>query len=168
MKNLFSVQKKSEQVDANGYIVRSAIAFVDRTPDGELLKKQTQMREEVQRVEKAASLPLWLRILGLVVTGAAAIFVAVFFEVWSDTTFAELNKKAPWLLPVMLVCVVLAIGFFALATIRRKRVSASSDARYVLERAQNTIGESFAGLGLPADAVDTDVIISELTKKKWE
>lgn len=168
MKNLFSVQKKSGQVDANGYILRSAIAFVDRTPDGELLKKQAQMREEVHRVEKAASLPLWLRIAGLIVTGAAALFVGVFFEVWSDTTFAELNKKAPWLLPVMLVCVALAIGYLVLATVRRRKVSASSDARYVLERAQNTIGESYAALGVPADAADTDVMLSALTKRQWE
>jgi hypothetical protein len=158
MKPLFAIDitedKNSEEINGREFVVATT-------------SEATQMRLEesmasVETLESAASLPWWLQILRTLFFGYAILYFGILLTRIIEVGFFEALRVAVQNTPVLLALAFLSLiagcVTILIASRRRSAVTDSADTEQILNALDAQVQCSYAELGVPADATDTDVM----------
>ncbi len=158
MKNLFSINVKTQEKTYSPYVVRSVSA--------ETSSQQEAFDEQLTKSEKASKLPLWLRIVQLL-CGIVAVCIfcglmRAFGENEHDESFSEMwarfvGNGAITMIIVGVICLAVFIALLVWGKLRSNKVQASPEYQTVIATAEKLQNSSYEELGVPADADELDV-----------
>ena len=159
MKPLFAIDitedKNNEEISGKEFVVATTSEAT-----------QTRLEESmtgVEALEEAATLPFWLQILRMLFFGYAILYFGVLLTRIIDVGFSETLRVAVQNTPVLLALAFLSLiagcVIVLIASRRRSAVTDSADTEAMLNTLDTHVQCSFAELGVPADATDTDVML---------
>lgn len=162
MKNLLGINLDGKGYDGEG-------EFAVRRIDGELDRKHESLTDEIGKLQKHSTLPAWLMIIMYVLLAYGAICTMVFVTapIGEDAvSYATAYANAPWVIWTGVPTLLAGAALFLVQYMKGKRVKASSEYRYAVEKAEKITAESREALYIPHDAADCDVFISPYKVKK--
>ena len=147
MKNLFAVDLGSEAEYAGWD------KFLIRRVDEELSERQDEISEDLDEHQKNAALPGWLSIAKTL----CALFSVIVLSAVIRAGFTTAMRNAPLLVICGAVSGAVALVLWLIDRKKTKNVIESKDFNADVEAAKKINEESFAALGIPADAKSIDV-----------
>ena len=159
MKNLFTVD-----VDSNEEYGEYS-SFILRKVDAELSQRQNESFEELDEHQKKASLPFWLSIIKFICMLAFMIILVAMVKSL-DEVGLDVFTRIPWLTAVGAIGGITALVLHIVERQKQKTVAESDDFKEDIAEAEKIIAESREALGIPSDAVNTDVFLYPCKTKK--
>ncbi len=140
--------KKNDHPDGDPLIVASSSAS--------MAEDVNEATEQADAMEQKAKLPGWIRVIYSVCAVAALLIAGSILR--ADVTFEQGYKNAPALYWIGGVCGVIAIALFAWSKLRRSKVEESDEFEETVIRMDQATAAAAEELGIPADALDVDVL----------
>ena len=160
MKNLFGINVKDDKKVYNLFEVRKV--------SEELVKKTEENFNEIEKSDKAASLPVYLNVIFYISLYGFLILTLSFVNALKDKSFSELLKNNLPLLIVTIALGVSAVLLFVVRKLKNKKVVNSEEFKETIEESNDIYNECMEYLGVPKDApcVDTFVYLYKVKKDK--
>lgn len=156
MRNVFCIRKNGGQPDG-GLTARSSDAFVDRSADGDIARKQREFSTEGSFFVKRTRIFLWLTIVFCILFAGGFFILVELLDAGIDSGFGQVIENAPWALPVGVpLAAVGGIGLLSVFVLSG-RFQNSVPVRNLNERAEKLEKECYEALGVPENAPDIDV-----------
>lgn len=160
MINLFGIDVTNNKDNLEQFKIREA--------DIELVQKQEETRESMDKVEKKAALPTWLSILMYIALLAGTIIICGFIKALKNKSFKELISRPTniFLLAIAVVLILAYIIYRIIAYQKAKVVAKSEEFNQVAEEIDEIVNESFKDLNIPDDKIIMDVFTYPYKVKK--
>lgn len=158
MKNLFGIDVKDDK--------KVYSLFETKKVSEELVKKTEENFIEIEKSDKAASLPLYLNVIFYICLYGFLILTLSLINALKDKSFSELLKNN---LLLLIITVALGIGALLLFVIRRmknKKVINSDEFKETIEESNDIYNECMEYLGVPSEAPSVDAFVYLYKVKK--
>lgn len=150
MKNLFSVNVKTNEVTGEEFIIRKT--------DSELSKKETEATAKLFEYKKMSGMPLWYSIIMYVFLFALIICLPAFIKGWIENGFEVTYQRGSWVLYIGIAGLIISPTMYLIQRIRCKKVIQSPEVDDFVSGMGELINNIKASLRVPTDCADIDVL----------